>query len=509
MALDPSIALGVKPLELANPLAQYGQVAQLQNYQNQNALAQYQLGAAQRAEQTATTQNELYAKHFNPATGGLDINALIGEAAQRGQGGIIPNILKSENERQKAAADLSHVKTQTEAAQFKLTNDKLKHGLESLTSAPTPQDAIQKLNDGVTKGFFDMKTASAEAQKLQNMTPEDYQKYRIEKILGLVENKDRLAAMLPKVHRQDIGGSIANIQDNPMLPGYGQPVAGMPNIAKTATIGERTAQGQLSLAQQKFNFEQANPGYDLKEDSDGNFFGVNKRTLQAVPVTIGGGIPAAAPAVQGAGIPGPRMAQPGVVQAIPGMTSVLDQTAPAAAPVGGPRQLMGKGTALTESQGNATAYGMRMKEANSILNPLEKAGVKNTGLISGVVGSTLGVVPYLGDKLEGMSGSVFNALPQILGGLSPEQQQVAQARINFITAVLRKESGASISPSEFVTAEKNYFPKPGDDQTVVAQKQKARDLAIKSMGIQAGPGAKHIEQYVPSGGAAAPTVSNW
>ena len=510
MALDPSIALGVKPLELANPLAQYGQMAQLQNYQNQNALAQYQLGAAQRAEQTATTQNELYAKHFNPATGGLDVNALIGEAAQRGQGGIIPNILKSENERQKAAADLSHVKTQTEAAQFKLTNDKLKHGLESLTSAPTPQDAIQKLNDGVTKGFFDMKTASAEAQKLQNMTPEDYQKYRIEKILGLVENKDRLATMLPKVHRQDIGGSIVNIQDNPMLPGYGQPVAGMPNIAKTATIGERTAQGQLSLAQQKFNFEQANPGYDLKEDGDGNFFGVNKRTLQAVPVIIGGGAsPAAAPVVGGPGMPGPRVAQPGVVPAIPGMTSVLDQTAPAAAPVGGPRQLMGKGTALTESQGNATAYGMRMKEANSILNPLEKAGVKNTGLISGVVGSTLGVVPYLGDKLEGMSGSVFNALPQILGGLSPEQQQVAQARINFITAVLRKESGASISPSEFVTAEKNYFPKPGDDQTVVAQKQKARDLAIKSMGIQAGPGAKHIEQYVPSGGAAAPTVSNW
>ena len=510
MALDPNIALGVRPLELANPLAQYGQVAQLQNYQNQNALAQYQLGAAQRAEQTATTQNELYAKHFNPATGGLDVNALIGEAAQRGQGGIIPNILKSENERQKAAADLSHVKTQTEAAQFKLANDKLKHGLESLTSAPTPQDAIEKLNDGVTKGFFDMKTASAEALKLQNMTPQDYQKYRIEKILGLVDNKDRLTAMLPKVHRQDIGGSIANIQDNPMLPGYGQPVAGMPNIAKTATIGERTAQGQLSLAQQKFNFEQANPGYDLKEDGDGNFFGVNKRTLQAVPVTIGGGAsPAAAPVVGGPGMPGPRVAQPGVVPAIPGMTSVLDQTALAAAPVGGPRQLMGKGTALTESQGNATAYGMRMKEANSILNPLEKAGVKNTGLISGVVGSTLGVVPYLGDKLEGMSGSVFNALPQILGGLSPEQQQVAQARINFITAVLRKESGASISPSEFVTAEKNYFPKPGDDQTVVAQKQKARDLAIKSMGIQAGPGAKHIEQYVPSGGAAAPTVSNW
>jgi hypothetical protein len=140
---------------------------------------------------------------------------------------------------------------------------------------------------------------------------------------------------------------------------------------------------------------------------------------------------------------------------------------------------------------------------------LEKAGVKNTGLVSGVVGSTLGIVPLIGDKLEGMSGSVFNALPQILGGLSPEQQKVAQARINFITAVLRKESGASISPSEFTTAEKNYFPKPGDDASVVAQKQKTRELAIKAMGIQAGPGAKNIEQYVPSGAAGAPTVSNW
>ena len=262
MALDPSIALGVKPLELANPLAQYGQVAQLQNYQNQNALAQYQLGAAQRAEQTATTQNELYAKHFNPATGGLDVNALIGEAAQRGQGGIIPNILKSENERQKAAADLSHVKTQTEAAQFKLTNDKLKHGLESLTSAPTPQDAIQKLNDGVTKGFFDMKTASAEAQKLQNMTPEDYQKYRIEKILGLVENKDRLATMLPKIKYQEAGGNILGIQDNPTMPGYGLPVPGMA-IKKTATPGElmvdARARERIKIAQAQLNQGELDP----------------------------------------------------------------------------------------------------------------------------------------------------------------------------------------------------------------------------------------------------------
>ena len=50
MALDPNIALQVKPIEIADPLASYGRVAAIQNAQNQNALAQYQLGAAQRAE---------------------------------------------------------------------------------------------------------------------------------------------------------------------------------------------------------------------------------------------------------------------------------------------------------------------------------------------------------------------------------------------------------------------------------------------------------------------------
>jgi hypothetical protein len=41
MALDPNISLGVRPiqLEMPNPLAQYGQIAQIQNAQNQNQLA--------------------------------------------------------------------------------------------------------------------------------------------------------------------------------------------------------------------------------------------------------------------------------------------------------------------------------------------------------------------------------------------------------------------------------------------------------------------------------------
>jgi len=486
MALNPSISLNVRPLEIANPLAQYGQVAALQSAQNQNQLAQYQLGAAQRAEATQNALADAYSQSIDPDTGAINYNKLTGLLAKGGGGSQIPGIEKTRREIEAAALAAKKTQVEIEKNQFDLQDKKLKFAWNAVGSASTPQDAIQKITEGVRNGVFDMKSASSDIQQLQNMTPEQYQQYRVQKVMGILDAKDKLGFMLPKTARQDIGGQIVSIQDNPALPGYGMPIAGG-SIAKTPTFGEMASQGQLNLARQKFAWEQANPGFELKEAEDGSIVGVNKRTLQAFPVSIGGAAPAVAPmaAPAASGMPGAR------VPAIPGMTSVLDQQAPATAPMAG-TPLRGKGTALTESQGNATAYGMRMKEANAILEPLENAGKTNTGLIKGAVSGAVGLVPFIGDKLEDVSGSVFNALPRFLGGLSPEQQQVAQARINFITAILRKESGAAIGASEFATAEKNYFPKPGDDAATIAQKQAARKTAIKAMEIQAGPGAKQM-----------------
>jgi len=162
--------------------------------------------------------------------------------------------------------------------------------------------------------------------------------------------------------------------------------------------------------------------------------------------------------------------------------------------VAGGQPLMGKGAGnLTEAQGNAVAYGMRMQQADSILKPLENAGLKDTGKIRAGVSGTLGATPLIGEALARGSDNIFNTLPAVLGGLNEDQQKTVQARVNFVTAILRKESGASISPTEFATAEKNYFPAPGDTNTIVKQKQEARDMAIKAMKIQAGKGAKFIE----------------
>ena len=464
MALDPNIALGVKPLELANPLVQYGQLAQIQNAQNQNALAQFQLGAARRQEESQNALSDVYQRSINPETGEIDKKLLLSNVAKSRAAHLLPDIQSKLLESESKQATLTKTQQETEAGKFKLAQDKLKHGWNSLGDAPTPQDAIKKLNEGVTKGYFDFATANAETQQLQNMTPEQYKQYRVEKVLGLLDAKDKLSFMLPKTTRQDIGGSIVNIQDNPMMPGYGLPVAGA-SIAKTPTFGDIASQGQLNLARQKFAWEQANPGFELKEAEDGSIVGVNKRTLQAFPVTVGGAAPAAAPMV-GAGIPGARM--------------------PAAevAPVTG-TPLRGKGQAMTESQSNATAYGMRMKEANATLEDLAKKGV--------LKGAVIEATPLIG-------GALGQALPSVLGGTSAAQQQVNQAKSNFITAVLRKESGAVISDSEFDREDKKYFPQVNDSPAVIKQKENARKLAIKAIEVQAGPGAKSIQQLQPSAG---------
>lgn len=64
--------------------------------------------------------------------------------------------------------------------------------------------------------------------------------------------------------------------------------------------------------------------------------------------------------------------------------------------------------------------------------------------------------------------------------LTPAQQQAAQAMRSFITAKLRKESGAAISPTEFADARSTYFPQYGDSQEVLAQKKATRDAVLQN-----------------------------
>lgn len=121
------------------------------------------------------------------------------------------------------------------------------------------------------------------------------------------------------------------------------------------------------------------------------------------------------------------------------------------------------GKDMTEGQAKANLFGTRAKESDAIIGRLASSGVIAPSLPQQATGG------------EGMAGALATAFA------TPEQQQVDQAQRDFINAVLRRESGAVIAPSEFANARKQYFPMPGDSPGVIAQKARNRQVAIQGI----------------------------
>jgi len=69
---------------------------------------------------------------------------------------------------------------------------------------------------------------------------------------------------------------------------------------------------------------------------------------------------------------------------------------------------------------------------------------------------------------------------------SSDVQSYMQASRNFINAVLRRESGAVISPSEFAEARKQYLPVVGDDPKALQQKAANRAYVFSTLRRSAG-----------------------
>lgn len=281
MALvNPNIAMSFRMPEFTprNALAEYAALQQIQSGQQAQELARFQLGAAQRAENAANIQNELMAKHFDPTKGGVNVNALISEAAQRGQGGIIPGLLKTEAERQAAAATLEKTRGDIEKNKFDLQKKKFENAWQSAGAAATPQIAIEQLTKAVRQGEIDMASATREIQNLQNMPLEQYRDWRANKILALMDAKDQYAATVPKVMSQFEAARLPILQQQA-------------NIAQQQ-LG--VSQGQLNVAQQRL--KQEGQTVSIQQDANGNLIAVPTRlapgaTPVARPVTGEAGAP--------------------------------------------------------------------------------------------------------------------------------------------------------------------------------------------------------------------------
>jgi len=140
----------------------------------------------------------------------------------------------------------------------------------------------------------------------------------------------------------------------------------------------------------------------------------------------------------------------------------------------------------TDEQAKAAGFAKRLELSNKLINE---------NLFTPTIGNQLGA-----------------QMPFSVAFLSDAQQKYNQAKLEFITAQLRRESGAVIGKSEFDDADKQYFPQPGNSKELLQQKAKSRALAIQNMRDSAGPGFKAampswlpgvqsaLDKYAPQGG---------
>lgn len=111
----------------------------------------------------------------------------------------------------------------------------------------------------------------------------------------------------------------------------------------------------------------------------------------------------------------------------------------------------------TADQEKAAGFTMRVKASNDIIGSLTKQ-FEQKG--------------YFGQNWQKLAPNFLK---------SSEGQMMEQAQRDFVNAVLRRESGAAISPGEFDNAGLQYFPQPGDKPEVIAQKAANRKIALEGL----------------------------
>jgi soluble lytic murein transglycosylase-like protein len=138
---------------------------------------------------------------------------------------------------------------------------------------------------------------------------------------------------------------------------------------------------------------------------------------------------------------------------------------------------------MTEGQGQAAAFADRMVVANPIMEQLDEKALSWGEKVRERVGS--------------FAGYSIN---------SPDYQKLRVAQEAFLAGILRKESGAAVSPSEWDRYAKLYFPMPGDDASTVRLKRQFRQTAMEGMQREAGPTYK--PPAAPTESAAGKPLSN-
>lgn len=256
--IDPNIALGVKPLQIENPMNQYAAMSQIQNAQNQNALAQYQLSSAKRADEGQNALSAAYRKAYNPEKGTVDNTLLRQEIANSGHGYLLPKVEAGILTQQKDQATLDKTVAETDKIKYDQRMKQYDRAISHIGALNTPKEAIASIDSSLAKGDIDQSKADMLKQSLAQAGP-NFLGWKKNILMSSMDAKDQL--------HQEYQNRVAT--------------TGEKNAATNA--------GRLTLEKDKFNFD-TNPQLQAnlaEAKAKGEFFGKNKAAAQlALPGAI-------------------------------------------------------------------------------------------------------------------------------------------------------------------------------------------------------------------------------
>jgi spore germination cell wall hydrolase CwlJ-like protein len=125
---------------------------------------------------------------------------------------------------------------------------------------------------------------------------------------------------------------------------------------------------------------------------------------------------------------------------------------------------------MTESQGKASQYAGRMENAEAQLQKVEQEGTAAGQRAWSAADNSLGAAGF--------------GIPR--GQMTEGFKTFDTARSQWVTALLRRDSGAVINADEFKRYDREFFPQPGDGPQQIAQKRQARQIAMENMKKEAG-----------------------
>lgn len=243
MAIDPTIALGLRPVE--SPLDSYGKALQIQNMQTQGKMGQLGL---QQAQTQIAQQKALNAAYADPANrnpdGSINYQGVAASLAKANAGAQIPGVMKAGLETQKALTDQQL--NQMKLSQARL--DRVTDHITGLMQKPnlTYDDVKATMDNALQAGDIDQGAYQKGLSQFQpGMSAAAIKALLAQQAASVYATGAKLQQFIPQTKAETIGGQLVPVTTTQAT---GQVTAGAPiTSAPTTELAKINADEKAGL----------------------------------------------------------------------------------------------------------------------------------------------------------------------------------------------------------------------------------------------------------------------